>query len=80
MATPRTLTLSCSTCGGRHQHRQLTAKEEGRAKEQLGLRAVHDFWLCENVVDPATGERCRTLRRHLNEKPFPGHVKLLPPD
>jgi len=80
MATPRTLTLSCSTCKGKHPHRQLTGGEEAKAKEQLGLRAVYDFWLCENVVDAETGRRCRTLRRHLNENPFPEPVKLLPPE
>ncbi|CAL9538854.1 MULTISPECIES: hypothetical protein [Streptomyces] len=50
------------------------------AKRQLGLRAVHDFWICENVVDTETGGQCRTLRRWAQIRPFPKPVKLLPPD
>ncbi|MER7737214.1 hypothetical protein ABTX34_02575 [Streptomyces sp. NPDC096538] len=80
MATPRRLTLECSTCGGRHPHRLLSREEEGPAKQQLGLRAVYDFWICENVLDAETGTQCRNLRRYGQVKPFPKPVKLLPPD
>lgn len=70
--------LDCSTCRGEHRHRQLTRAEEEKAREQLGLTAVYDFWLCENVTDPETGAQCRNLRRYLRWKPFPEPVKLLP--
>ncbi|MEZ0158522.1 hypothetical protein ACFY83_21260 [Streptomyces althioticus] len=80
MATPRRLTLRCSTCRDLHPHRQLTREEEAAAKRQLGLRATYDFWICENVVDTDTGAQCRTMRRYVAVKPFPKPVKLLPPD
>ncbi|WP_406722813.1 hypothetical protein OG968_23025 [Streptomyces althioticus] len=80
MATPRRLTLECSTCGGPHPHRLLNREEEAAAKRQLGLRATYDFWICENVVDTDTGAQCRTMRRYVAVKPFPKPVKLLPPD
>ncbi|MER6856729.1 hypothetical protein [Streptomyces pilosus] len=80
MATTRTMTLLCSTCGGPHQHRLMTPQEQARAKQQLGLRAVYDLWLCENVVDAESGRRCRTLRRWGRTNPFPSPVKLLPPE
>ncbi|MET9153628.1 hypothetical protein ABZX82_20500 [Streptomyces griseoflavus] len=78
MATPRTRTLSCPTCKGRHPHRQLTVAEQARAKEQLGLRAVHEFWMCVNVLDADAGTLCRNLRRPFQQRPFPEPVKLLP--
>ncbi|WP_431998493.1 hypothetical protein [Streptomyces fungicidicus] len=78
MATPRTLTLACSTCKGEHRHRLLTGEEQEKARAQLGLKAVYDFWLCENVLDPDTGAQCRNLRRYLQLKPFIEPVKLAP--
>ncbi|MEU5519783.1 hypothetical protein ABZ759_03540 [Streptomyces sp. NPDC047860] len=80
MTTPRTRKLACSTCKGKHQHRQLTGAEQQQAKEQLRLRAVHDFWLCENVVDAETSAQCRNLRRYLQWKPFSPPVKLQVPE
>ncbi|MDT3724508.1 hypothetical protein ROS62_06245 [Streptomyces sp. DSM 41972] len=80
MATQRTMTHSCWTCGSDQPHRLLTKKEEDWLKERLGRKGVSEFRLCVNVLDPDTGKQCRNLRTGFTEKPFAKPIKVPVPD
>ncbi|MFD6325826.1 hypothetical protein ACFWOL_23795 [Streptomyces sp. NPDC058442] len=80
MTTPRTMKLPCWTCDADQQHRQLDKAEQDWLKERLGRTGVNEFWLCENVLDPDTGRRCRNLRTGFVMKPFPKAVRVPVPE
>ncbi|MFC5958802.1 hypothetical protein ACFP51_31535 [Streptomyces pratens] len=80
MATLRTKKYPCSTCDAEQLHRQLTRAEQEQLKERLGRTGVSEFWICENVLDPATGRQCRNLRTGWVMKPFPKPIRLPAPE
>ncbi|MFD0543964.1 hypothetical protein ACFQ1B_13635 [Streptomyces mexicanus] len=41
---------------------------------------MHEFWICEAVLDAATGRQCRNLRTGGNKKPFDPPIKLPVPE
>ncbi|MFD7699392.1 hypothetical protein [Streptomyces caelestis] len=76
MATQRTTTEFCWTCGSEQPHRRLGKAEEEALKERLGRASVSEFRLCVNVLDPDTGKQCRNLRTGWDKKPFTPPIKL----
>ncbi|GAA2918121.1 hypothetical protein [Streptomyces mexicanus] len=73
-------TYYCHTCDADQPHRPLNAAEAAALKERLGRRSVHEFWICEAVLDAATGRQCRNLRTGGNKKPFDPPIKLPVPE
>ncbi|MFD3822561.1 hypothetical protein [Streptomyces sp. NPDC058625] len=76
MTTPRTKRYPCSTCDAEQPHRQLDKAEREQLKERLGRAGVNEFWICVNVLDPASGKQCRNLRTGWTMKPFPKPIRL----
>ncbi|MGW0082951.1 hypothetical protein [Streptomyces sp. NPDC003393] len=73
-------TYYCHTCDADQPHRKLNAAEAAVLKERLGRNSVHEFWICEAVLDAETGRQCRNLRTGGNKKPFARPIKLPVPE
>ncbi|MFF9284397.1 hypothetical protein [Streptomyces griseosporeus] len=70
----------CHTCDADQPHRPLNQAEASLLRERLGRASVHEFWICEAVLDTGTGSRCRNLRTGWNKKPFDQPIKLPVPE
>lgn len=73
-------TFPCYTCGTDQPHRKLNPAEAAMLKERLGRNSVHDFWICEAVLDAETGKQCRNLRTGWKVKPFDRPIRLPVPE